>query len=158
VPPVLRHADLVVDTARRCAWRAGRPLELSPKEFGVLELLAAAQGRAVSAEELLERVWDEFADPFTTAVKITISRLAAKPRGPPAHRRGAEAGLRDRRRTVPLSHRLPARAAPPGLPRRTIRLRLTLIYGGLFLVCGAGLLAITYALVDNTTVGYFSST
>src|SRR5262249_30971797 len=77
VPPVLRHADLVVDTARRCAWRAGRPLELSPKEFGVLELLAAAQGRALPAEELLERVWDEFADPFTTAVKITISRLRA---------------------------------------------------------------------------------
>src|SRR5215475_11669147 len=83
VPPVLRHADLVVDTARRCAWRAGRPLELSPKEFGVLELLAAAQGRALSAEELLERVWDEFADPFTTAVKITISRLRAKLGDPP---------------------------------------------------------------------------
>src|SRR5215470_13321559 len=78
VPPVLRHADLVVDTARRCAWRAGRALELAPKEFGVLELLAAAQGRAVPAEELLERVWDEFADPFSTAVKITISRLRAK--------------------------------------------------------------------------------
>jgi DNA-binding response OmpR family regulator len=83
VPPVLRHADLVVDTARRCAWRAGRPLELSPKEFGVLELLAAAQGRAVPAEELLERVWDEFADPFTTAVKITVSRLRAKLGDPP---------------------------------------------------------------------------
>jgi DNA-binding response OmpR family regulator len=83
VPPVLRHADLVVDTARRCAWRAGRPLELSPKEFGVLELLAAARGRAVPAEELLERVWDEFADPFTTAVKITISRLRAKLGDPP---------------------------------------------------------------------------
>jgi len=83
VPPVLRHADLVVDTARRCAWRAGRPLELSPKEFGVLELLAAAQGRALPAEELLERVWDEFADPFTTAVKITISRLRAKLGDPP---------------------------------------------------------------------------
>src|SRR5262245_37484304 len=83
VPPVLRHAELVVDTARRCAWRAGRPLELSPKEFGVLELLAAAQGRAVSAEELLERVWDEFADPFTTAVKITISRLRANLGDPP---------------------------------------------------------------------------
>jgi DNA-binding response OmpR family regulator len=83
VPPVLRHADLVVDTAQRRAWRAGMPLELSPKEFGVLELLAAAQGRAVSAEELLERVWDEFADPFTTAVKITVSRLRAKLGDPP---------------------------------------------------------------------------
>jgi DNA-binding response OmpR family regulator len=83
VPPVLRRADLVVDTARRRAWRAGRPLELSPKEFGVLELLAAAGGRAVPAEELLERVWDEFADPFSTAVKITVSRLRAKLGDPP---------------------------------------------------------------------------
>src|SRR5215469_1618328 len=83
VPPVLRHADLVVDTARRRAWRAGRALELAPKEFGVLELLAAAHGRAVPAEELLERVWDEFADPFSTAVKITVSRLRAKLGDPP---------------------------------------------------------------------------
>src|SRR5499425_2393658 len=83
IPPLLRHADLVVDTARRRAWRAGRPLELSPKEFGILELLAAAHGRAVPAEELLERVWDEFADPFSTAVKITISRLRAKLGDPP---------------------------------------------------------------------------
>jgi DNA-binding response OmpR family regulator len=83
VPPVLREGDLVVDTAQRRAWRAGRPLELSPKEFGVLELLAAARGRAVPAEELLERVWDEFADPFTAAVKITVSRLRAKLGDPP---------------------------------------------------------------------------
>ncbi|MBO0815845.1 MAG: response regulator transcription factor [Actinobacteria bacterium] len=83
VPPVLRQGDLVVDTAQRRAWRADRLLELSPKEFGVLELLAAAQGRAVSAEELLERVWDEFADPFSTAVKVTVSRLRAKLGDPP---------------------------------------------------------------------------
>jgi DNA-binding response OmpR family regulator len=83
VPPLLRHGDLVVDTARRRAARAGRPLELSPKEFGVLELLLASGGRTVSAEELLQRVWDEFADPFTTAVKITISRLRAKLGDPP---------------------------------------------------------------------------
>ena len=94
VPPVLRHADLVIDTARRRAWRAGRPVDLSPKEFGVLELLAAAQGRAVSAEELLERVWDEFADPFTTAVKITISRLRAKLGGPPLIETVPKAGYR----------------------------------------------------------------
>jgi DNA-binding response OmpR family regulator len=80
---VLRLGDLVVDTAQRRAWRAGRPVDLSPKEFGVLELLAAARGRAVPAEELIERVWDEFADPFTTAVKITISRLRAKLGDPP---------------------------------------------------------------------------
>jgi DNA-binding response OmpR family regulator len=78
VPPVVRHGDLVVDTARRKASRGDRLLELAPKEFGVLELLLASEGRAVSAEELLERVWDEAADPFTNAVKITISRLRAK--------------------------------------------------------------------------------
>jgi DNA-binding response OmpR family regulator len=83
VPPVLRLGDLVVDTAQRRACRAGRLLDLSPKEFGALELLAASAGRTVSAEELLERVWDEFADPFTTAVKITISRLRAKLGDPP---------------------------------------------------------------------------
>jgi DNA-binding response OmpR family regulator len=94
VPPVLRHGDLVVDTARRHASRAGRPLELSPKEFGVLELLSAAQGRAVSAEELLERVWDEFADPFTSAVKITVSRLRAKLGDPPLIETVPKAGYR----------------------------------------------------------------
>jgi DNA-binding response OmpR family regulator len=83
VPPVLRHGDLVVDTARRRATRGDRVLELAPKEFGVLELLLAASGRAVSAEELLERVWDEATDPFTNAVKITVSRLRAKLGDPP---------------------------------------------------------------------------
>jgi DNA-binding response OmpR family regulator len=83
VPPVLRHGDLEVDTARHRASRASRPLDLMPKEFGVLEVLVAAGGRAVSAEELLERVWDEFADPFTSAVKITVSRLRAKLGDPP---------------------------------------------------------------------------
>jgi DNA-binding response OmpR family regulator len=83
IPPVLRCSDLVVDTAQRSAWRAGRRLDLAPKEFGVLELLLAAQGRAVAAEELLERVWDENADPFTAAVKITVSRLRSKLGDPP---------------------------------------------------------------------------
>ncbi|RFU41032.1 DNA-binding response regulator [Actinomadura logoneensis] len=77
-PPVLRHRDIVVDTARRSAVRGGRRLDLAPKEFGVLEVLLAADGRAVSAEELLERVWDESADPFTKTVKVTVSRLRAK--------------------------------------------------------------------------------
>ena len=94
VPPVLRLSDLVVDTARRQASRAGRRLDLSPKEFGVLELLAAAQGRAVPAEELLERVWDEFADPFTNAVKITMSRLRAKLGDPPLIETVPKAGYR----------------------------------------------------------------
>jgi DNA-binding response OmpR family regulator len=83
VPPVLQRGDLVVDTARRSARRGDRTLDLTHKEFGILELLVAAEGRAVSAEELLERVWDEAADPFTHAVKITISRLRAKLGDPP---------------------------------------------------------------------------
>jgi DNA-binding response OmpR family regulator len=78
IPPILVHGDLELDTGRRRVSRHGRPLELGPKEFGVLELLLAAQGRVVSTEELLFRVWDEEADLFTTAVKVTISRLRSK--------------------------------------------------------------------------------
>jgi DNA-binding response OmpR family regulator len=94
VPPVLRHGDLVVDTARRTASRGGHELELAPKEFGILEVLLASKGRAVSAEELLERVWDEAADPFTNAVKITISRLRAKLGDPPVIETVAKHGYR----------------------------------------------------------------
>ena len=93
VPPVLRRGDLVVDTARRSASRGEAPA-LAPKEFGVLELLLAAQGRTVSAEELLERVWDEEADPFTNAVKITISRLRTKLGEPPLIETVARSGYR----------------------------------------------------------------
>jgi DNA-binding response OmpR family regulator len=94
IPPVLRSGDVVLDTARRSARRAGRWLELTPKEFGVLELLLAAQGRVVSAEELLARVWDEAADPFSGAVKVTISRLRAKLGDPPVVETVARAGYR----------------------------------------------------------------
>jgi DNA-binding response OmpR family regulator len=94
IPPVLQHGDLRLDTAKRLAWRANRPLDLAPKEFGVLELLLAAQGRTVSAEELLERVWDEAADPFTNAVKITISRLRAKLGAPAIIQTVAKSGYR----------------------------------------------------------------
>jgi len=83
VPPVLVSGDITVDPGRRVAQRGGRRLDLSPKEFAVLECLLAAEGRAVSAEELLERVWDEMADPFTTAVKTTVKRLRAKLGEPP---------------------------------------------------------------------------
>jgi DNA-binding response OmpR family regulator len=93
-PPVLRVADLVVDTAKRRASRSGRSIELAPKEFGVLELLVASEGRSVSAEELLERVWDELADPFTNAVAITISRLRAKLGDPPLIETVSRSGYR----------------------------------------------------------------
>jgi DNA-binding response OmpR family regulator len=92
LPPVLRHGDLVLDPGRRVARRGSRDLDLGPKEFGVLELLLAAQGRVVSAEELLERAWDEMADPFTTAVKVTISRLRRKLGDPPVIETVAQAG------------------------------------------------------------------
>jgi DNA-binding response OmpR family regulator len=78
LPPMLVSGDLTVDPSRRVATRAGRRLELSPKEFAVLEYLLGCEGRPVSAEELLERVWDEAADPFTTTVKTTIRRLRTK--------------------------------------------------------------------------------
>jgi len=94
IPPVLTHGDVVLDTAKRFAQRAGRPLGLRPKEFGVLELLLAAQGRVVSPEELLERVWDEAADPFTATVKITVSRLRTKLGNPPVIQTVAKAGYR----------------------------------------------------------------
>jgi DNA-binding response OmpR family regulator len=83
LPPILEHGDLELDPGRRVATRAGERLALSPKELAVLEHLLAARGRVVSAEELLERVWDEEADPFTTTVKSTINRLRAKLGEPP---------------------------------------------------------------------------
>jgi DNA-binding response OmpR family regulator len=83
LPTVLEHGDLTLDPARRVAVRAGRRLDLSPKEFALLEYLLAAAGRVVSAEELLERVWDEAADPFTTAVKQAMRRLRLKLGDPP---------------------------------------------------------------------------
>jgi len=83
LPPVLQAAGLTLDPSRRTAFRDGRRLDLSPKEFAVLECLLASAGRVVSAEDLLERAWDEAADPFTTAVKTTVRRLRAKLGDPP---------------------------------------------------------------------------
>jgi len=94
VPPVLESGELTVDPARRVAFRSGRRLELSPKEFGVLECLLTAGDRIVSAEELLERVWDSQADPFTTAVKTTIRRLRLKLGDPPVIHTVREGGYR----------------------------------------------------------------
>ena len=77
-PPIVRCGDLVVDRARRRVSRAGRPVVLTRKEFGVLEMLIAADGGVVSAEELLEHVWDVNADPFSNTVAVTVSRLRRK--------------------------------------------------------------------------------
>jgi DNA-binding response OmpR family regulator len=77
-PPVLVRGDLVLDRARRRVSRGGRPVPLSRKELGVLEELLVADGAVVSAEDLLERVWDENADPFTRTVTVTVGRLRSK--------------------------------------------------------------------------------
>ncbi len=83
LPPVLVAGDIRLDTAQRVASRAGRRLELSPKELSVLEVLLAANGRPLSAEQLLERAWDQYVDSFTNVVKVTISRLRRKLGDPP---------------------------------------------------------------------------
>ena len=82
-PPVITRGDLTMDRARRRVSRDGRPLALTRKEFGVLEAVLGADGAVVSAEELLESVWDEHADPFTNTVSVTMARLRRKLGDPP---------------------------------------------------------------------------
>jgi len=94
LPPALCHGDLRLDSARRQVTRAGKELALNPKEFAVLEVLLAAGGAVVSSEELLERVWDEEADPFSQAVKTTMSRLRAKLGDPPVIETVTRSGYR----------------------------------------------------------------
>lgn len=94
LPPTLTHGDLQLDPSRRIATRAGRRVSLNPKEFAVLEVLLAAPGVVVSGEEILERVWDEAADPFTQAVRTTISRLRTKLGDPPVIETVPKAGYR----------------------------------------------------------------
>ncbi|HVW81888.1 MAG TPA: response regulator transcription factor [Mycobacteriales bacterium] len=74
-PPIRETAGLRVDPFRREVYRDGRYIALTRKQFAVLEVLVAADGGVISAEELLERAWDEHADPFTNAVRITVSGL-----------------------------------------------------------------------------------
>jgi DNA-binding response OmpR family regulator len=93
-PPTLHAADVTLDPARRTAFRGGRRLELSSKEFALLECLLASGDRVVSTEELLERVWDQATDPFTTAVKTTMRRLRTKLGDPPMIETVREAGYR----------------------------------------------------------------
>jgi DNA-binding response OmpR family regulator len=82
-PPILRHDDIELDPARRCVSRSGNQIELARKEFAVLEALMGADGATVSAETLLERVWDEHIDPFTNVVRMTIMTLRRKLGEPP---------------------------------------------------------------------------
>jgi DNA-binding response OmpR family regulator len=90
----LGYADLSLDPVTRVATRAGRRLALRPKEFALLECLLVAQGKPVSAEELLDRVWDLATDPFTTTVKATINRLRSTLGEPPIIETVRESGYR----------------------------------------------------------------
>jgi DNA-binding response OmpR family regulator len=78
VRPVLERAGVMLDPARHFASRDGRPLDLTPKEFAVLEVMLRAEGEIVSAEDLLEQAWDEHADPFTNAVRVAMMTLRRK--------------------------------------------------------------------------------
>jgi DNA-binding response OmpR family regulator len=93
-PPVLRGAGVVLDPARRTVERDGRLVDLTPKEFGVLEHLLVGAGVVLSAETLLDKVWDEHADPFTNAVRITVGTLRRKLGEPPIIQTVTGAGYR----------------------------------------------------------------
>jgi two-component system, OmpR family, response regulator VanR len=93
-PAVLQRGDVELDPARHRVTRAGEELDLTPKEFGVLEALMSADGAAVSVEDLLQRVWDEHADPFTNTVRMTIMTLRRKLGDPPVLETVMGAGYR----------------------------------------------------------------
>lgn len=93
-PPVLAAKDVELDPAKRTVTRAGRPVDLTRKEFGLLEVLLSAKGGVVSSEELLERVWDANADPFTTTVRVTMMTLRKKLGDPPIIETVVGAGYR----------------------------------------------------------------
>jgi two-component system response regulator VanR len=94
LPASLLWGELEVDSARHRALRSGRELALTPKEFGVLRELMAAEGAVVSSEELLARVWDENVDPFTNTVRVTVMTLRRKLGEPPVVHTVPGAGYR----------------------------------------------------------------
>ena len=139
-PPVREIAGLRLDPFRREVYRDGRYVALTRKQFAVLEVLVAAEGGVVSAEELLERAWDENADPFTNAVRITVSALRKRLGEPWIIATVAGVGYRidtgrTRRRTVDRA---------PGL---SVRLKLTLSYAGFLMLAGALLLAVVWVFL-----------
>ena len=94
IPPILHRGGVALDPARRSVERNGEPITLSPKEFAVLEELMRAEGSVLSAEELLDRIWDENADPFTNAVRVTMATLRRKLGDPPVIETVVSAGYR----------------------------------------------------------------
>lgn len=78
LPPVLERSGIRLDPNRREVFRDGRQIQLAPKEFAVLEVLMRGDGSVVSAEQLLEKAWDENTDPFTNVVRVTVMTLRRK--------------------------------------------------------------------------------
>ncbi len=153
-PVVFECGDLLVDPARRIASRGGRLLTLSPKEFAVLECLLSSDGRVVSSEELLDRVWDDTVDPFTTTVKTTILRLRNKLGQPAVIETVREGGYRIGVQTEPSN----SSSNPSPHPRlraskRTLQLRLAATYGGIFFLLGLVILAIPYFAGRGSLIG-----
>jgi DNA-binding response OmpR family regulator len=107
-PPVLVAGDVVLNQATRTVTRGGEPVNLTPKEFGLLEELLKARGGVVSSEELLERVWDANADPFTATVRVTMMTLRRKLGDPPIIETVVGAGYR-----IPLAAPGASAEAPP---------------------------------------------
>ncbi len=150
-PPVLEHGDVVLDAAKRHAHRGGRELELTPKEFGALELLLVARGRGrLGGGAARTRVGRE-RRPVHGRRADHDEPAAREARRSPRDRDRREGRLPHRRAAMEVAHRRLAAPAWLRLPRRTARLRLTALYGGLFLVSGVALVVITYGLFERAT-------
>ena len=146
-PPVREIAGLRLDPFRREVYRDGRYVALTRKQFAVLEVLVAAEGGVVSAEELLERAWDENADPFTNAVRITVSALRKRLGEPWIIATVAGAGYRIDTHPAPDAREKTVDRAP-GL---SVRLKLTLSYAGFLMLAGALLLAAAWVYLTRGT-------
>jgi signal transduction histidine kinase len=141
-PPVREIAGLRLDPFRREVYRDGRYVALTRKQFAVLEVLVAAEGGVVSAEELLERAWDENADPFTNAVRITVSGLRKRLGEPWIIATVAGVGYRiDTQPDTGREGESVDRA--PGL---SVRLKLTLSYAGFLMLAGVLMLAAVWVV------------
>ena len=141
-PPVWEIAGLRVDPFRREVYRDGRYVALTRKQFAVLEVLVGADGGVVSAEELLERAWDEHADPFTNAVRITVSALRKRLGEPWLI--ATVSGVGYRIDTGPAGVRAATVDRAPGL---SVRLKLTLSYAGFLMLAGVLLLAVVWVFL-----------
>ena len=152
-PPVLTAGDIELDSAKRTVTRDGELIDLTRKEFGVLETLLMAQGSVVSSEELLDRVWDENADPFTTTVRVTMMTLRRKLGEPAIIDTVVGSGYRIDPAALATGRRSRRVRARVKLFRSTLRVRMALLYGGLVLLVGVSLLFTSLVLLDRAISG-----